>query len=95
MKYEEKKKEIELENERLQEQHEQHEALTGLVDKVNEQGRTVGELQQQQQKDSVGGSMPRIPQLQGQLQSVSGSGSTPRIPKWDTYLHWNLWSESI
>ena len=47
-KYEEKKKEIELEAERLcEEQHEQQEALTTLVDKVNEQARIVGELQQQ------------------------------------------------
>ena len=79
-KYEEKKKEMELEAERLQEeQHEQPDALTTLVDCVNEQARIVGELQQQQQKDNAGGSVPRIPQLQGQPHSVGGSGFVPRI----------------
>ena len=45
--YEAKKRELEMEAETLQEeQSDQQEALTGLVDKVNEQARIVGELQQ-------------------------------------------------
>ena len=48
--YEAKKRELELEVERLrEEQNEQQDTLAELVDKVNEQARIVGELQQQQQ----------------------------------------------
>ena len=79
--YEAKKRELEMEAERLQEeQNEQQDALTGLVDKVNEQARIFGELQQQQQQqlEMQRGSDTRIPLLQGG--SVGSTGSVPRIP---------------
>ena len=63
--YEAKKRELEMEAERLrEEQSDQQEALTGLVDKVNEQARIVEELQQQQ-LEMQRGSDTRIPLLQG------------------------------
>ena len=77
--YESKKRELEIEAEKLhEEQTEQQEALTVLVDKVNEQARIVGELQQQQQFEMQRGSNSRIPLLQAG--SVGSSGSVPRIP---------------
>ena len=77
--YEAKKKQLEMEAERLQEeQNEQQDALTELVDKVNEQAHIVGELQQQQQCEMQRGSDTRIPLLQGG--SVGSTGSVPRIP---------------
>ena len=77
--YESKKRELEMEAEKLhEEQNEQQEALTVLVDKVNEQARIFGELQQQQQCEMQRGSDSRIPLLQGG--SISSSGSVPRIP---------------
>ena len=76
--YEAKKRELEMEAEKLlEEQNEQHEALTQLVDKVNEQACIVGELQQQQ-CEMQRGSNPRILLLQGG--SIGGTGSVPRIP---------------
>ena len=50
------------------------------MDKVNEQARIVGELQQQQQQqlEMQRGSDTRIPLLQGG--SVGRTGSVPRIP---------------
>ena len=74
--YEAKKRELEMEAERLrEEQGDQQEALTGLVDKVNEQARIVGELQQQQ-LEMQRGSDTRIPLLQG-----GGTGSTGSVPR--------------
>ena len=60
-----------------EEQHEQQDTLTELVDKVNEQAHLVGELQQQQQ-EMQRGSDTRIPLLQGV--SIGSTGSMPRIP---------------
>ena len=48
------------------------------MDKVNEQARIVGELQQQQQHEMQRRSDTRIPLLQGG--SVGSTGSVPRIP---------------
>ena len=74
--FEAKKKELKRETKRLkEEQCDQQEALAALVDKVNEQVKIVGELQQQQLH---GGSNTRIPLLQGG--SIGSSGSIPRIP---------------
>ena len=82
--YEAKKRELEMEAERLQEeQNEQQDALTELVDKANEQACIVGELQQQQQQqqqqcEMQRGSDTRIPLLQGG--SIGSTGFVPRIP---------------
>ena len=66
------------EAERMREdQQEQHEKLSELIDKVNDQARLVGEIQQGNfaiPKESA----PRISLLQGQ--SVASRGSIPRIP---------------
>ena len=77
---ESKKRELEMEAERLcEDQQEQQEALTELVDKVNDQARIVEELQRQQQQCELQrGSNTRIPLLQGG--SVGSSGSVPMIP---------------
>ena len=65
--YEAKKRELELEAERLrEEQNGQQDTLTELVDKVNEQACIVGELQQQQQHEMQRGADTRIPLLQGE-----------------------------
>ena len=68
----------EAEAEKMREdQQEQHEKLSELIDKVNDQARLVGELQQSNlaiPKESA----PRISLLQGQ--SVTSTGSIPRIP---------------
>ena len=80
--YEAKKRELEMEAERLrEEQSDQQEALTGLVDKVNEQARIIGELQQQQ-LEMQRGSDTRIPLLQG-----GGTGSTGSVPRIPSDLH--------
>ena len=79
----EQRKAMEVEMERMQEHHqEQQDKLSELIDKVNDQARMVGEMQQQQ-PTSQGGFAPRIPLLQGQVpihSSVASSGSVPRIP---------------
>ena len=78
--YESKKKELEMEAERLcEDQQEQHKTLTELVDKVNDQACIVEELQQQQRRQDLNrGSESRIPLLQGN--SVGSTGSVPMIP---------------
>ena len=77
--YETKKRELEMEAEKLhEEQNEQQDALTELVDKVHEQAHIVGELQQQQQHAMQRGSNSRVPLLQGR--SIGSTGSVPRIP---------------
>ena len=78
--YESKKKELEMEAKKLREdQLEQQETLTELVDKVNDQARIVEELQQQQRRQELNrGSDTRIPLLQGN--SVGSTGSVPMIP---------------
>ena len=77
-KNEEQKRKREAEAERMREdQQEQHEKLSELIDKVNNQARLVGEIQQGNfaiPKESA----PRISLLQGQ--SVASTGSVPRIP---------------
>ena len=76
--YETRKRELEMEAEKLhEEQNEQQDALTELVDKVNEQAHIVGELQQQQHEIQRI-SDTRIPLLQGG--SIGSTGSMPRIP---------------
>ena len=81
--HEEQKKSMEAEVEKMQEQQqEQQDKLSELIDKVNDQARTVGEMQQNQAA-LQSGSVPRIPQLQGQVpvhSSIASSGSVPRIP---------------
>ena len=68
----------EAEAEKMREdQQEQQEKLSELIDKVNDQARLVGEMQQSNlaiPKESA----PRISLLQGQ--SVTSTGSVPRIP---------------
>ena len=58
----------------------QQDKLSELIDKVNDQARMVGEMQQtQMQRECV----PKISQLQGQVpvhSSIVSSGSVPRIP---------------
>ena len=75
---EEQKRMRGAETERMREdQQEQHEKLSELIDKVNDQARLVGEIQQGNfaiPKESA----PRISLLQGQ--SVMSTGSIPRIP---------------
>ena len=75
---EEQKRVWEAEAEKMREdQQEQQEKLSELIDKVNDQARLVGELQQSNlaiPKESA----PRISLLQGQ--SVVSTGSIPRIP---------------
>ena len=75
---EEQKRMREVETERMREdQQEQHEKLSELINKVNDQARLVGEIQQGNfaiPKESA----PRISLLQGQ--SVTSTGSVPRIP---------------
>ena len=75
---EEQKRQREAEAERMREdQQEQHEKLSELIDKVNDHARLVGEMQQGNfaiPKESA----PRISLLQGQ--SVASTGSAPRIP---------------
>ena len=75
---EEQKRMREVEAERMREdQQEQHEKLSELIDKVNDQARLVGEIQQGNfaiPKEFA----PRISLLQGQ--SVASTGSIPRIP---------------
>ena len=75
---EEQKRVLEAEAEKMcAEQQEQQEKLSKLIDKVNNQARLVGEIQQSSltlPKESV----PRISLLQGQ--SVASTGSVPRIP---------------
>ena len=81
---EEQKKAMEAEVERM---HENQLETAGqnylkLIDKVNDQAKMVGEMQQNQ-ATLLSGSVPRIPQLQGQMpvhSSVTSSGSVPRIP---------------
>ena len=60
-----------------EDQPEQQEKLSELIDKVNDQARLVGQMQQSNlaiPKESA----PRISLLQGQ--SVASTGSVPRIP---------------
>ena len=78
--YESRKRELEMEAERLREdQQEQQEALTELVDKVKDQARIVEELQRQQQQHELQrGSDTRIPLLQGG--SIGSTGSVTMIP---------------
>ena len=80
---EEQKKAMEAEVERMHEnQLEQQDKLSELIDKVNDQAKMVGEMQQNQ-ITLQSGSVPRIPQLQGQVpvhSSIASSGSVPRIP---------------
>ena len=68
----------EAEAEKMREdQQEQQEKLSELIDKVNDQARLVGKMQQSNlaiPKESA----PRISLLQGQL--VVSTGSIPRIP---------------
>ena len=74
---EEHKRVWEAEAEKREDQQEQQEKLSELIDKVNDQARLVGEIQQSNlavPKESI----PRISLLQGQ--SVAGTGSVPRIP---------------
>ena len=76
---------MEAEVEKMQEQ--QQDKLSELIDKVNDQARMVGEMQQNH-VTLQGGSGPRIPQLQGQVpahSSIASSGSVPRIPA--VYTH--------
>ena len=76
--YTEQKKMMEAEVDRMhEEQQEQQEKLSELIDKVNDQARMVGEIQHNNATNQ-GGSASRIPLLQGQ--SVASSGSVPRIP---------------
>ena len=74
---------MEAEVERMHEnQLEQQDKLSELIDKVNDQAKMVGEMQQNQ-ITLQSGSVPRIPQLQGQVpvhSSIASSGSVPRIP---------------
>ena len=80
---EEQKKAMEAEAGRMHEnQLEQQDKLSELIDKVNDQAKLVGEMQQNQ-ITLQSGSIPRIPQLQGQVpvhSSITSSGSVPRIP---------------
>ena len=80
---EEQKKAMEAEVGRMHEnQLEQQDKLSELIDKVNDQAKLVGEMQQNQ-ITLQSGSIPRIPQLQGQVpvhSSITSSGSVPRIP---------------
>ena len=80
---EEQKKAMEAEVGRMHEnQLEQQDKLSELIDKVNDQAKMVGEMQQNQ-ITLQSGSAPRIPQLQGQVpvhSSITSSGSVPRIP---------------
>ena len=80
---EEQRKAMEAEVERMHEnQLEQQDKLSELIDKVNDQAKMVGEMQQNQ-TTLQSGSVPRIPQLQGQVpvhSSIVSSGSMPRIP---------------
>ena len=75
---EEQKRVWEAEAEKMREdQQEQQEKLSELIDKVNDQARLVGKMQQSNlaiPKESA----PRISLLQGQ--SVMSTGSVPRIP---------------
>ena len=79
----EQKKAMEAEVVRMHEnQLEQQDKLSELIDKVNDQAKMVGEMQQSQ-ITLQSGSAPRIPQLQGQVpvhSSITSSGSVPRIP---------------
>ena len=74
----EQKRVWEAEAEKMREdQQQQQEKLSELIDKVNDQARLVGEMQQSNlaiPKESA----PRISLLQGQ--SVTSTGSIPRIP---------------
>ena len=80
---EEQKKAMEAEVEKMHEnQLEQQDKLSELIDKVNDQAKMVGEMQRNQ-VTLQSGFVPRIPQLQGQVpvhSSVTCSGSVPRIP---------------
>ena len=80
---EEQRKAMEAEVERMHEnQLEQQDKLSELIDKVNDQAKMVGEMQQNQ-ITLQSGSAPRISQLQGQVpihSSITSSGSVPRIP---------------
>ena len=68
----------EAEAEKMREdQQEQQEKLSELIDKVNDQARLVGEMQQSNLAIPKG-SAPRISLLQEQ--SVASTGSIPRIP---------------
>ena len=63
-----------------EQQQEQQDKLSELIDKVNDQAQMVGEMQQNH-ATLQGGSGPRIPQLQGQVpahSSIASSGSVPR-----------------
>ena len=75
---EEQRRVWEAEAEKIKEDHqEQQEKLSELIDKVNDQVRLVGEMQQNHlavSKESV----PKISLLQGQ--SIMSTGSIPRIP---------------
>ena len=79
----EQRRAMEAEVERMHEnQLEQQDKLSELIDKVNDQAKMVGEMQWNQ-ITLQSGSIPRIPQLQGQVpahSSVASSGSIPRIP---------------
>ena len=74
---------MEAEFERMQEnQLEQQDKLSELIDKVNDQAKMVGEMQQNQMT-LQSGSVPKISQLQGQVpvhSSIASSESVPRIP---------------
>ena len=74
----EQKRVWEAEVEKMREdQQEQQEKLSELIDKVNDQAQLVGEIQQSNlaiPKESI----PLISLLQGQ--SVASTGSIPRIP---------------
>ena len=75
---EEQKRVCEAEAERMREdQQEQQEKLSELIDKVNDQAWLVGEMQQGNLAISKE-SAPRTSSLQGQ--SVTSTGSVPRIP---------------
>ena len=64
---EEQRKTMEAEMDKMHEQQqEQQDKLSELIDKVNDQARMVGEIQQQQLAQPSG-SVPRISQLQGQV----------------------------
>ena len=80
---EEQRKAMVAEVERMHEnQLDQQDKLSELIDKVNDQAKMVGEMQQNQ-ITLQSGSVPRISQLQGQVpvhSSVASSGSVPRIP---------------
>ena len=75
---EEQKRVWEAEAEKMREdQQEQHEKLSELIDKVNDQAQLVGKMQQSNHaipKESA----PRISLLQGQ--SITSKGSVHRIP---------------